>query len=457
MKGWIKIGVLAALIGAAGAGFYYWKKQSEAKTAKPAAATTEKVSRGTIEQSVSSTGRVVSNLDVDIKCRASGQVMKLPFDVSDAVKAGDLLLEVDPADQQRQVQLAEVKLSASQAKLAQSKQDLLIAEQNVTTARDRANAALAAAQIRARDAQTKADRRRQLIEQKLGSQEDYDAAVTEAAQAEAALDTAKVEVDQVRIQELGIESKRQDVALADSDVKSNQISLDNAKLQLSYTTVTSPIDGVVAARNTQIGTIISSGVTNVGGGTTVLTISDLSHIFILASVDESDIGGVDEDQDAVITADAFPGKRFQGKVVRIATKGVNTSNVVTFEVKIEVTSENKRMLKPEMTANVRIIAARREDVLVAPVQAVLRKQGKQYATVVGPDGAQTEKEVKIGLGDGDRWEIQSGLEEGDTLLVRANEAQSKWRADQGGRPPMMPGMGFPGGGGRGGGGGGRGR
>src|SRR5262249_12618539 len=151
-----------------------------------------------------------------------------------------------------------------------------------------------------------------------------------------------------------LEVRRQDIKLSEAQLRSDQVALANARQQLTYTKVTAPMDGVVAALNVQIGTIISSGITNVGGGTTILSLSDLSHIFVLASVDESEIGSVAIDQQAVITVDAFPGRRFRGKVVRIATRGVNVSNVVTFEVKIEVLGENKTLLKPEMTANVQI-------------------------------------------------------------------------------------------------------
>jgi HlyD family secretion protein len=217
------------------------------------------------------------------------------------------------------------------------------------------------------------------------------------------------------------------------------------------------MDGVVSALNIQKGNIISSGITNVGGGTTIMTLSDLSRIFILASVDESDIGHVALDQDVNITADAYAGRTFKGKVVRIATKGVNVSNVVTFEVKIEVLDDAKRLLKQEMTANVQIVAAQRDDVVLVPAQAVSRKQGEVHATVVTESGRTEERTVKLGLNDGDNWEVLEGLKEGEVVQLKP-EAQSRWRGDQQ-RPPNMgfgP-MGFPGGGGRGGGGGGGGR
>jgi HlyD family secretion protein len=219
---------------------------------------------------------------------------------------------------------------------------------------------------------------------------------------------------------------------------------------LKDTSVKSPITGVVAARNVQIGTIISSGVTNVGGGTTVLTLSDLSRIFILAAVDESDVGKVALKQKVIVTADAFPGTTFKGEVVRIATKGVNVSNVVTFEVKIEVTSENKVKLKPEMTSNLEIVSVQKDDVLLAPSEAVVRKQRQRFATVVRPDGQAEEREVKTGINDGVKVEIASGLGEGDVVEVGKNESGEKWRNDPKSaapNPARMMGIGGGGGGG----------
>jgi len=210
---------------------------------------------------------------------------------------------------------------------------------------------------------------------------------------------------------------------------------------------------VLAARTVQIGQIIASGVSNVGGGTTILTISDLSHIFVLASVDESDIGKVQVGQPAMITADAYPSVTFMGKVVRIATRGVNTTNVVTFEVKIEVTSENKQMLKPEMTTNIEIVAARKEDVPLIPADAISRRMGKETVLVMKDDGTSEPRPVQIGINDGFRAEVLSGLEEGETVVIRKSDMESRWRGGMRGGPPaggriMMMGGGPKGGGGR---------
>jgi len=148
-------------------------------------------------------------------------------------------------------------------------------------------------------------------------------------------------------------------------------------------------------------------------------------------------------QNVQITADAFPGKVFSGKVVRIATTGVNASNVVTFEVKIEVTSSNKNLLKPQMTANVEIIEFSKQDAVTVPMLAIIRKQHKTFVTVVKPDGSNEDREVEIGINDGDNQEIVSGLSAGEQVLVHKNESNSAW---SGPNLRRLPGIGMPGGG-----------
>jgi len=444
--------IIAALVVIVGGGAsYYWARGANGKAAA-SETTTAAVELGPIRQVVSSTGRVVANLDVDIKCKASGEIIKLPYDVSDSVKKGDLLLELDPVDQQRILTQAEVALSASKARLEVAKQNLAVAERTLVTDRRRAEANLTSAEARAADAQAKAEREKVLLASKLASQEEYDTAETAAVQATGDLEGAKVKMDELKTQESALELQRQQVKLAESEVASDNISYSVAQDRLADTKVVAPMDGVVSARNVQTGQIIASAVSNVAGGTTVLTLSDLSHIYVLASVDESYIGEVTVGQRATITADAYPGKRFRGEVVRIATKGANLSNVVTFEVKIEVMGEDKALLKPEMTANVDVICAEKKDALLVPVDAVTVKGGKHVVTLAagkanGADPKGEEKQVEIGITDGQKTEIVSGLKEGDTVVVRAPGADSRWNSqgrpgqDRGGRGPMMPGMG----------------
>jgi HlyD family secretion protein len=421
--------IIVVILAAAAAGVWYWASHST-KKAVPAAPATAKVERGVLCLTVASTGRVVSNLDVDIKCKASGEVVRLPFDVSDPVRKDALLVELDPVDEERVLKQTGVELSSAEARLVVAKQDLDIAVRTLATDRKRADAAVKAADAKTKDARLKADRKKQLLEKAIGTQDDYDTAQTTAVQAEVDLEVARIHQEEMKTEELGIELKRQELAIAESAVESDKIALSIAQDRRDDTKVLAPIDGIVAQRDVQIGQIISSGISNVGGGTTVLTLSDLSRIFVLAAVDESDIGRVQVGQPAVIKADAFPDQTFEGKIVRIATRGVNASNVVTFEVKIEVVGEKKSLLKPEMTANVEITTMEKPNVLLVPVEAVSRKGAKASVTVSKGDSATEIRDVTLGMTDGLKVEVDSGLSEGETVVYTKSGPESRFNAAQ---------------------------
>jgi HlyD family secretion protein len=424
---------LIALLLVAGAlaagGFFWWRSRAAATRKKAPQVSTAVAGREPLRMTVSTTGRVVPNLEVDIKCKASGEVIKQPFDVSDAVKKGDLLVQLDPEDEKRSVKRAEVSLAVSRARLAQAGVNLRTAKQNLATERARAEAALKSAETRAADARSKRKRIKQLMDQRLASKEEYETACTSATAAEADLAAAGARVEELKALELGLETRRQDIRIAEAQVTDDEIALSDARQRLADTEVVAPMAGVVSARDVQTGQIISSGISNVGGGTTVLTLADLARMFVLASVDESDIGKVKVGQKALITADAFRDRRFSGEVVRVATRGKVVSNVVTFEVKIEVTSRGRELLKPEMTANVEIVTADKEDALLVPVAAVSRRRRERFVTVQLAGGKTERRTVRTGISDGERMEILEGLKAGETVLVRSGREASRWRRD----------------------------
>lgn len=424
-----KLFIFLILVAVIITGGYLWAtRDMNAKTETPQWSLV-KVEKGSIRTAVSCTGQVVSNLDVEIKCKASGEVIRLPFDISDRVRKGDLIVEIDPVDEQRKVNQAKVTLESSQARLIQNKVNLQIAQRSLAIERKSAEASLKSAIAAAKDARAKADRVKKLFERKIATQESTETAETKAIQLEVDLENAQIRIEQLDITAQELELRRQDVRLAKAQIETNKIDLSLAEQRLKDTKVFSPIDGVVSERNVQSGQIISSGISNVGGGTLVMVLSDLTRLFILASVDESDIGKVKLGQKVIITADAFPGKRFFGKIERIATRGVNISNVVTFEVKIEVQGRDRQLLKPEMTANVDIIVADKAGVLIVPSEAVLRKKGDYIVRVKMDDGRLEERRVKVGISDGVVTEITEGLNQGDTVAFRRGEARSRWRTD----------------------------
>ncbi len=425
---------------------YVYKQKSQglidAAMAEAAGPREVPVERGTIDLHVSTTGKVVSNLDVEIKSKASGQIISLPYDVSDEVTSGDLLCVLDPVDENRNVAQRQAQLEATRARLEQAEQQLKIAQADVDTGTSTALAELDAAQVKFGELQSRIQRGQELYKQRLISSEELDILRSEVSSAERALKNAQVRVAELRNLPRTVELRKQDMILNKTEVTRAEIEMQNAMQRLKETKIFASMDGVITSRPVQTGQIIASGISNVGGGTTLMTLSDMSRLFINASVDESDIGKIDVGQKTVITADAFPGRRFTGEIVRVAAKGETNSNVVTFEVKIEVDKSGLDLLRPEMTANVDIQADRREDVLVLPNEMIQFGREGYFVMLASDENTSGVKTaIKPGITDGLNTEIVSGVEEGDLVLAPAS-MQSRWaRGGEGG------GRGGPGGGG----------
>lgn len=480
-----------ALVGG-GVGYYYYNKNVTAQEEKNKIETVE-VKKRNIINTVQTNGTVISNLDVEIKCKASGEIISLPFDVSDKVQKGDLLLKLNPVDEQRNVKQAQISLDQSRSDLVKAQQDLQLSQVNLKTSQGQANIDLETARIRARDLrnraetskqiyllgtqrklalaeiesakanlrelQDKANRARLLYENnrliskneydnmvnqakqaqinlntaiiKLRDQDannklDYETALNAALQAEQEIKNASLKLNQQNNSDIQIDIKAQDIQGAKSRVDADNIALQTARQRLSDTSVYAPISGVVTAKTAQVGQIIASGISNVNGGTSVMTISDLSKMYINASIDESDIGKIKLGQPANITVDSFPNEKFNGEVQQISTKGNNVSNVVTFPVKIEIKSANKKLLRPEMTSNVEIVSLKKNNVLTVTTDSVIKSKGKYFVTILnGTEKKRTE--VKIGANDTEYYEVTSGLNVGDKVVVaNASGDTSKW-------------------------------
>jgi HlyD family secretion protein len=423
--------IILLLVCAVAAGWYYGinNKVEVGQQDKPDWKTIP-VERGFIRMVVESTGRVVPELEVEIKCKASGEVINLPVDVSDRVKKGDLLVQLDPDDEKRSVERAEVALTVSQARLSQAKLKLEATERDLSTERMRTGADLGSAEAKKLETKAKLDRVEQLIKKEIASPQELEVAQAEHAKATADLESARARAEDIKTWDVQIASLRQEIKIAEAQVVSDKLSLSDARQRLEDTTVFAPIDGVVAERNVQVGQIIASGINNVGGGTAVMKLADLSRIYVLVSVDESDIGSIEVGQQSQITVDSHPDVVFPGQVVRVATKGTIDSNVVTFEVKVEIAGSDQHLLKPEMTANVEIVVAQKESVLLVPVAAMERGKREHFVTVK-KNGISDKRTVETGISDGEFMEVISGLSEGEQILIPENISQGRWgKADK---------------------------
>jgi len=399
------------------------------------------VRRGTVRKTVPTTGYVVPEREVEIKCKASGEIIRLPFDISDTVKKGELLLELDPRDEEFNVQERKSSLKAAQARLEQAKINLAITEKSLVTDGKKAEAELKNAKAASEDAALKAERAKTLLEKKIGSREEYETAATAAVRASAELENARVRMEELKVQELNVGLKKCDVTLRQEEVVSAGIALQQAEDRLAETKILSPMDGVIGSRNVQTGQIIASAISNVGGGTAVMTLIDAGRMYVYASVDESDIGNIRTEQRARITVDAHPDTGFMGKVVCIGTKGTNVSNVITYEVRIEVIRGDISLLKPEMSADIEITIAHKADVLIVPVQALFKSKG-ETCVLVPSEGKDPEPHaVTAGVQDDEHAEITEGVSEGDTVIADAQQVSGKWKKDsRRRRPGLIPGI-----------------
>jgi HlyD family secretion protein len=431
MKKWMIVAVLVSVAG----GWWWWSSRSskaDAANQVDEGPQSVEVAPATIDLRVATNGRIESYLDVEIKSKANGLITRLPFDVSDVVSSGQLLAELDPVDELRNVENRQAALDSAEARVIQAEQNLQMAMLDKTTETSAALAEFDSARVRFEETRARIQRAVELEARNLVSKEALQGAKAELANQERAFRLAEIAVENIRRLPMQVELRRQDVAQARADLVRAQSDLATAKQRLIETKIYAPFDGVVTEREVQVGQIIASGTSNVSGGTTLMTFSDLSRIFVNATVDESDIGKVREGQSAIITADAFPGRRFRGSVERIAAKGTNTQNVITFDVKILVEGKGKEVLKPEMSANIEIAADRKEDVPALPAEAIEFDRRGYYVMVPADDGttATRRQEVQVGITDGLKTEITSGVLLGQKVM-KPSTSSSRFARDGG--------------------------
>jgi len=195
------------------------------------------------------------------------------------------------------------------------------------------------------------------------------------------------------------------------------------------TPILAPIDGTLILRKVEPGQSFTSA-------DAVFVMSD--RLIVIAQVDETDIGQIRLKQPARLELDAYPGQSFEGRVAQIAYDAKTVNNVTTYEVDV-LPKKIPPFMRSGMTANVTFRIQTRQDVLLVPGNAIRVRDGRSYALRPNPadPGKRAEQEVEVGLSDGKRTEIQSGVEEGDTLLVARMKTGSK-NGQKKATNPFMP-------------------
>lgn len=377
---------------------------------------TAKVVRGKMVVKVSATGVVEPNFQVEVKSKASGEVLGFSFEEGDRINKGKLLLRLDKSDEIRNVSRAEANLDSAKANLEKARSSLNLQKTRYATNLKSSESQVEEAEANLIEARDKLKRQEDLFNKKFTSQESLDQARTAYKVNEENLVQAKTNLQAARDGIHDIDVKKHDISLAQAEVDRSKIELAEAEERLEETEIYAPIHGVLIEKLVQEGQIISSGISNVSGGTPLATLADLSKLFIMADVDETDIGQIRVGQKVTITTDAYPSDRFDGKVTRIAPKGKVENSITIFKAKIEILGKGRDILKPMMSANVDIINKELADALYLPREAVFSKKGTHYAAILVNETPQ-EVPVELGVYNPISIQVNEGLDADQEVLI----------------------------------------
>lgn len=365
---------------------------------------TAAVERGDIVRSIVTTGTVNPVVTVQVGTYVSGVITELKCDFNTRVHAGQLCAKIDPRPYQLVVDQDAANLAAARAQLEKDQANLVYLKTNYE-----------------RDAG--------LLKQGVVSQDtvDSDKSAYDQALAQTGLDRAAI--------------------------KQHEAALNAARVNLDYTSIVSPVDGIVVSRNVDVGQTVAASFQT---PTLFLIAKDLTKMQVDTNVSESDIGGVSVGQKASFTVEAYPNKNFWGEVTQVRQAPITVQNVVTYDVVVGVDNPKLELL-PGMTANTRIITAERKDVLRVPLPALrfspagLRPSAGSTPAMpaaaaepkrpagdhvwVLAEGQPRRVAVTTGLSDGTFVEITGGdLKPGDRVIV--NEIRSGGSQKPPGRSPL---------------------
>lgn len=367
-----RIGIVLgiAAIGIAIGGYVFFNGERKA----PVRYRTAEVERGSIMSVVSATGTINPVVSVQVGTQVSGMVKSLHADFNTRVKAGDTVAVIDPEPFRARREQAASNLETAGASVARARADM------AQRKRER-------------------DRVQSLVEQQFVSQNDVDVALTNYESAEA----------QVRV--------------AEGQVRQAEAALHVADLELKHTVIRSPVDGIVVARNVEVGQTVAASFATPN---LFLIALDLTKMQVDTNVSESDIGGMTEGKGATFTVDAYPGEQFSGTIRQVRLAPITVQNVVTYNVVVAVDNRELR-LKPGMTANVSIVVAQRDRILKVP-NAALR--------FVPPQSDRAESHGREGVGE--RPEARAAGGRSPALSAESGGTSRKiWKLGTTGEPEAL--------------------
>ena len=319
------------------------------------------------------------------------------------------------AEQSSQERDALAKIAAAQAALASSR--AAFAQASANRVQDRVkNSDAEAARAALRQAQATLDSSIAQSRQIAQRQADVFAELATLGQNQAALEV-------VRANRLQNVVKGADVVSSRARLQKAQQEAEQRARNLAQTTVTAPRDGVVLQKYVDTGAIIQSGESGFSGGTSIVQLADLGRVYVVAQVDESDIGQIRAGQNVSVTLDAYPEKPFAGRVRKIFPTALAENNITFVKVQVEMLISDAR-LRPNLNATCDFELRRRPNVLSVPLEAIREEGAKIFVTLVknpqiaaGDANNQQKREVKIGARGDDRVEIFTGLRAGDKVVL----------------------------------------
>lgn len=343
---------------------------------------THKLAKGDIVEKITASGTINPISTINIGTQVSGTISEIYVDYNSKVTKNQLLAQIDPA-------LFEATVGQKRAALSVAKAEVQVAENEVDYAKKNL------------------ERIKKLNASRYSADKDLDLAEKEYNNAVAQLALKKAQVEQ------------------------NQAALDSAETELRYTKIISPVDGIVVSKEVEVGQTVAASFQT---PTLFNVAEDLTKMQIEASVVEADIAKVHNGQIVEFSVDSFPDEVFIGKVTQVRNEAINTSNVVTYEVIIEVDNKDLK-LKPGMTANVEIITANKKDVFLVPNKALRfyvtdengdTKRYKDKGIWVLEGNTPERIVIKTGVADDDFTEISAdGLTEGMKVILEENSAEAE--------------------------------
>lgn len=355
-----------------------------------------RVERGDIARSVVAVGRILPLSKVEVKSKANGIIQVLAADVGDKVEEGQVLAELDKDYLEAQLRGARAGKDGEEANL----QVAMAAE---------AKARIEAANPELKFALREFERVKELFAQKIASQQ--------------ALDDAEkgheVSANRQQLLEAAARSAAALVTQAKARVAAAQAAFERAEEDLRNATIRSPIKGIVLTRDREVGDAVSS-ILNLGSSATlIMTLGDVSSVYVEGQVDESDVGKIRVDLPVRTTVESFSGEKFEGKVTRIAPMGRQRENVTTFDVRVSIANPQGK-LRVNMSANAEIVLEDRKNTLLVPEAALIRdKDGKPSVQQrdASVKAGFRKVSIKTGISNGQRTEVLEGLTEGTELVL----------------------------------------